>query len=51
MVAGGASKHKIIQAAVTGRWVDRLVTDTSTAAFLLEGGPTPRSSSWSRPVD
>jgi len=36
-IAGGESKHKAIHAAVSGRWVNVLVTDTRTAAALLQG--------------
>jgi DNA-binding transcriptional regulator LsrR (DeoR family) len=36
-IAGGESKHKAIQAAVSSRWVNVLVTDTRTAAALLQG--------------
>jgi DNA-binding transcriptional regulator LsrR (DeoR family) len=36
-IAGGESKHKAIHAAVRGRWVNVLVTDTRTAAALLQG--------------
>ena len=39
-VAGGARKHLAIRAAVTGGWVDTLVTDTATATFLMSG-PDP----------
>ena len=35
MAAGGPSKYPIIQAALAGRWVDTLVTDTVTARHLL----------------
>ena len=34
-VAGGASKHAVIRAALLGGWVDTLVTDDATARFLL----------------
>jgi DNA-binding transcriptional regulator LsrR (DeoR family) len=34
-VAGGESKHKAIHAAVRGKWVNVLITDTATAAALL----------------
>jgi DNA-binding transcriptional regulator LsrR (DeoR family) len=34
-VAGGASKHAAIRAALTGGWVNVLLTDTSTSAALL----------------
>ncbi|NYD67516.1 sugar-binding transcriptional regulator [Agromyces atrinae] len=36
-VAGGASKHRTVRAAVTGGWVNVLVTDLRTAEALLEG--------------
>lgn len=39
-VAGGKRKHHAIRAALTGGWVDTLVTDTATATFLLTG-PDP----------
>jgi DNA-binding transcriptional regulator LsrR (DeoR family) len=35
-IAGGASKHTAIHAAVSGGWVNVLVTDTGTAAALLQ---------------
>jgi DNA-binding transcriptional regulator LsrR (DeoR family) len=34
-IAGGESKHKAIHAAVRGKWVNVLITDTATAAALL----------------
>ena len=34
-IAGGQSKHAAIHAALTGGWVNVLLTDTSTAEFLL----------------
>lgn len=34
-VAGGVKKHPAIRAALAGGWVDTLVTDTDTAAYLL----------------
>jgi DNA-binding transcriptional regulator LsrR (DeoR family) len=34
-IAGGESKHKAIHAAVTGGWVNVLITDTGTATALL----------------
>lgn len=34
-VAGGVRKHAAIKAALTGGWVDTLVTDTGTAAYLV----------------
>lgn len=34
-VAGGVRKHAAIKAALTGGWVDTLVTDSATAEFLL----------------
>jgi DNA-binding transcriptional regulator LsrR (DeoR family) len=36
-IAGGESKHKAIHAAVSGGWVNVLITDTGTAAALLWG--------------
>jgi DNA-binding transcriptional regulator LsrR (DeoR family) len=36
-IAGGESKHKAIHAAVSGGWVNVLITDTGTAAALLGG--------------
>ncbi|GAB6987483.1 sugar-binding transcriptional regulator [Nocardioides pyridinolyticus] len=44
-VAGGTRKHRAIRAALTGGWVDTLVTDVETATYLLSG-PEPV-----RPVD
>lgn len=41
-VAGGHRKHLAIRAALAGGWVDALVTDASTAAFLMSGSD-PRS--------
>jgi DNA-binding transcriptional regulator LsrR (DeoR family) len=40
-IAGGESKHKAIHAAVIGGWVNVLLTDTGTAAALLnlDGAP------------
>ncbi len=35
-IAGGESKHKAIHAAVGGGWVNVLITDTGTAAALLQ---------------
>lgn len=35
-VAGGPRKHSPIRAAVLGGWVNVLVTDTGTAAALLD---------------
>ena len=35
-IAGGESKHKAIHAAVSGGWVNVLITDTGTAAALLQ---------------
>jgi DNA-binding transcriptional regulator LsrR (DeoR family) len=35
-IAGGESKHKAISAAVRGKWVNVLITDTATAAALLK---------------
>ena len=37
-IAGGESKHAAIHAAVTGGWVNVLITDTATAAALLHQG-------------
>ena len=36
-IAGGDSKHAAIRAAVQGQWVNVLLTDTGTAAALLQG--------------
>jgi DNA-binding transcriptional regulator LsrR (DeoR family) len=38
-IAGGESKHKAISAAVRGKWVNVLITDTATAAALLKREP------------
>jgi DNA-binding transcriptional regulator LsrR (DeoR family) len=35
-IAGGQSKHSAIHASVTGGWVNVLITDTGTAAALLQ---------------
>ena len=35
-VAGGPGKYAVLRAALVGRWVDHLVTDTATAGHLLE---------------
>ena len=35
-VAGGKAKYAVLQAALIGRWIDCLVTDTETASHLLE---------------
>ena len=35
-IAGGESKHKAIHAAVSGGWVNVLITDTGIAAALLQ---------------
>jgi DNA-binding transcriptional regulator LsrR (DeoR family) len=35
-IAGGESKHTAIHAAVKGRWVNVLITDTATSAALLD---------------
>jgi DNA-binding transcriptional regulator LsrR (DeoR family) len=34
--AGGKDKYAILRAALAGGWIDHLVTDTATAAHLLE---------------
>ena len=39
-VAGGKDKYAVLRAALVGRWIDRLVTDTSTATHLLEVAPS-----------
>lgn len=39
-VAGGERKHQAIRAALSGGWVDTLVTDAATADFLMSG-PAP----------
>ena len=38
-VAGGARKHAAIRAAVLGGWVSTLITDTSTARYLMKAAP------------
>lgn len=38
-VAGGEDKHDAVLAALRGRWVDTLVTDTETARVVLAAGP------------
>ena len=35
-IAGGESKHKAIHAAISGGWVNVLITDTGTAGALLQ---------------
>ena len=35
-VAGGKAKYAVLRAALVGRWVDHLVTDTATADHLLQ---------------
>lgn len=35
VVAGGAAKHAAIAAALTGKWIDVLVTDVNTANYLM----------------
>jgi DNA-binding transcriptional regulator LsrR (DeoR family) len=42
--AGGPSKVPTIRAALLGRWVDALVTDTATAAQLIAAAPAGRPS-------
>lgn len=37
-VAGGASKHQALAAALAGKWIDVLVTDFDSANSLLAGG-------------
>jgi DNA-binding transcriptional regulator LsrR (DeoR family) len=37
-IAGGESKHTAIHAALAGGWVNVLITDTATAAALLQQG-------------
>lgn len=39
-VAGGARKHSAIRAAVVGGWVSTLITDSSTATYLMETAPS-----------
>jgi len=41
-VAGGPSKYLAIRAAVRGKWIDSLVTDSGTARFLLDPSGQPR---------
>ncbi|MFP5251011.1 MAG: sugar-binding transcriptional regulator [Actinomycetes bacterium] len=38
-VSGGESKHHALLAAVRGGWINVLVTDEESAAFLLSSGP------------
>ena len=33
-------KHAVLRAALVGRWIDRLVTDTATAGHLLATAPS-----------
>jgi DNA-binding transcriptional regulator LsrR (DeoR family) len=35
-VAGGEDKYAVLRAALVGRWIDHLVTDTATATHLLD---------------
>lgn len=35
-VAGGAAKHQALAAALAGKWIDVLVTDVNSAAYLME---------------
>ena len=35
-VAGGAVKYPVLRAALLGRWIDLLVTDTATATHLID---------------
>ena len=35
-VAGGKEKYAVLRAALVGRWIDCLVTDTTTATYLLD---------------
>jgi DNA-binding transcriptional regulator LsrR (DeoR family) len=35
-IAGGESKHTAIRAALSGGWVNVLITDTATSAALLD---------------
>jgi len=37
--AGGAGKHAAIRGALAGGWVNTLITDTQTAAYLLDHAP------------
>jgi len=39
-VAGGADKYPVLRAALVGRWINRLVTDTVTASHLLSVAPS-----------
>jgi DNA-binding transcriptional regulator LsrR (DeoR family) len=43
-IAGGKSKHKAIHAAVSGGWVNVLITDTGTAAALSQPGGSEAAS-------
>lgn len=38
-VAGGKRKYEAVHAALTGGWVDTLVTDAATAQYLLDEAP------------
>jgi DNA-binding transcriptional regulator LsrR (DeoR family) len=35
VIAGGAAKHQALAAALTGKWIDVLVTDVNSANFLM----------------
>ena len=42
-VAGGAAKHQALAAALTGEWIDVLVTDVNSANYLLAAASAPKS--------
>lgn len=48
-VAGGSRKHEAVRAALVGGWVDTLVTDAATAAFLADTAPHPEADGAPRP--
>jgi DNA-binding transcriptional regulator LsrR (DeoR family) len=41
-IAGGAGKHVAVRAALTGRWVNVLITDVATARVLTGDAGSPR---------
>lgn len=43
MVAGGAGKHAAMAAALTGQWVNSLVTDVNTANYLMNNAARGKS--------
>ena len=42
-VVGGRSKHKAVRAALTGGWVDVLITDLHTARYLAAGSSSAQN--------